>query len=225
MTPQETKPGSGAELPESEPNDCRACNQNMCGLCGREFRFLTAIEANRVEAPAEPIEAVIDILCRMNEAPATHIRTSWKSEIQRAIVALRAGATPSTQVPRSMNDMASERCCHRWPHYGPCMLHDAIVTTFQAIATPASPPAPEPGFVSAADFLAMRQLVINGGAEIAKLRNSAQALAEQIMALPLPEPRWEKTQGGCPAAWTAEQFNEFKRAAAALVSAPKGEGS
>lgn len=36
-------------------------------------------------------EAIVDdILCRMNEAPGHHIRESWKAEIRRAIVALRA---------------------------------------------------------------------------------------------------------------------------------------
>ena len=45
--------------------------------------------ADRQPRGVDVAEMVVDLLCRMNEAPGTHIRASWKYEIQRAIVALR----------------------------------------------------------------------------------------------------------------------------------------
>jgi hypothetical protein len=45
--------------------------------------------------PPDVAEFVVDILCRMNEAPGPHIRESWKVEIRRAIVALRTDRVPT----------------------------------------------------------------------------------------------------------------------------------
>lgn len=46
-------------------------------------------------AQADVLERVIDLLCRMNEAPGTHIREPWKVEIREAIVALRTMDEPA----------------------------------------------------------------------------------------------------------------------------------
>jgi ribosomal protein L37AE/L43A len=58
------------------------------------------------QAAPDIIESVCDILCRMNEAPGTHTRESWKSEIRRAIVGLRTGALPAPQAPAAGAEVA-----------------------------------------------------------------------------------------------------------------------
>lgn len=42
-----------------------------------------------IERAMKAESVVDDILCRMNEAPATHLLMRWKPEIHRAIIALR----------------------------------------------------------------------------------------------------------------------------------------